>query len=64
MADECSGGGMKQGRSAAACDLEAPREVRREAYAIERKALEAQCLWPKMDWKLNPPPSQHQQHKM
>ena len=30
----------------------------------ERKALEAQCLWPKMDWKLNPPPSQHQQHKM
>lgn len=30
----------------------------------ERKALEAQCLWPKMDWKLNPPPSEHQQHKM
>ena len=30
----------------------------------ERKALEAQCLWPKMDWKLNPPSSQHQQHKM
>ena len=27
----------------------------------ERKQLEAQCLWPKMDWKLEPPPTVHQQ---
>ena len=26
----------------------------------ERKQLEAQCLWPKMDWKLEPPPTVHQ----
>lgn len=26
----------------------------------ERKALEARCLWPKMDWKTTPPPSEHQ----
>lgn len=27
----------------------------------ERKALEASCLWPKMDWKANPPPIEHRQ---
>jgi hypothetical protein len=26
----------------------------------ERKALEAKCLWPKMDWKMTPPPTEHQ----
>ena len=25
----------------------------------ERKRLEAQCLWPKLDWKTNPPPTEH-----
>ena len=30
----------------------------------DRKRLEAECLWPKMDWKVNPPPSEHRQHKM
>ena len=27
----------------------------------ERKQLDAACLWPKMDWKLEPPPTVHQQ---
>jgi hypothetical protein len=26
----------------------------------ERKRLEASCLWPKLNWKINPPPSEHQ----
>jgi hypothetical protein len=26
----------------------------------ERRDLEAKCLWPKMDWKINPPPVEHQ----
>lgn len=26
----------------------------------ERKRLEAICLWPRMDWKTTPPPSEHQ----
>jgi len=25
----------------------------------ERKRLEAECLWPKLNWKTNPPPSEH-----
>jgi hypothetical protein len=27
----------------------------------ERKRLEATCLWPKLNWKTNPPPSEHRQ---
>jgi hypothetical protein len=27
----------------------------------ERKALEAACSWPRMDWKLQPPPTEHRQ---
>ena len=27
----------------------------------ERKRLEAACLWPKLSWKTNPPPSEHRQ---
>lgn len=27
----------------------------------ERKRLEAACLWPKLNWKTNPPPSEHHQ---
>lgn len=25
----------------------------------EKRRLEAQCLWPKMDWKTQPPPTEH-----
>lgn len=27
----------------------------------ERKLLDAACLWPKLDWKINPPPIDHRQ---
>jgi hypothetical protein len=27
----------------------------------ERKRLEASCLWPKLNWKTNPPPTEHRQ---
>ncbi len=27
----------------------------------ERKALETACLWPKLCWKVDPPPTEHQQ---
>lgn len=25
----------------------------------ERKKLESECLWPKLDWKIHPPPAEH-----
>lgn len=28
----------------------------------ERRALEALCLWPKLDWKIFPPPLEHKQY--
>jgi hypothetical protein len=30
----------------------------------ERKRLDAQCLWPKLNWKLNPPPTEHRQSEV
>jgi hypothetical protein len=30
----------------------------------ERHQLEAECLWPKLDWKLMPPPTEHQQQRL
>ena len=26
----------------------------------ERRELDSKCLWPKLDWKINPPPVEHQ----
>ena len=30
----------------------------------QRKMLEALCLWPKLDWKVDPPPVEHRQNRV